>query len=124
MPGLHALDRVGVQINAVQAAGASLSLRDESVDGCLEHAREYADANDATLVHPFDDAEIVLGQATLGAELLEQIPEMRTVVLPVGGGGLASGVAAILKQTDPTIRVVGVQSDLCVFDRRSRAPGR
>ena len=101
------------KINAVQAAGASLSLRDESVDGCLEHAREYADANDATLVHPFDDAEIVLGQATLGAELLEQIPEMRTVVLPVGGGGLASGVAAILKQTDPTIRVVGVQSDLC-----------
>ena len=101
------------KIRAVQAAGASLALRDESVDGCLEHAREYADANDATFVHPFDDADIVLGQATLGAELLEQIPEMRTVVLPIGGGGLASGVAAILKQADPTIRVVGVQSELC-----------
>ena len=61
------------KIKAVQAAGASLALRDESVDGCLEHAREYADANDATLVHPFDDADIVLGQATLGAELLDQI---------------------------------------------------
>ncbi len=101
------------KIKAVQAAGANLALRDESVDGCLEHAQEYADANHATLVHPFDDADIVLGQATLGAELLEQIPEMRTVVLPIGGGGLASGVAAILKQADPTIRVVGVQSDLC-----------
>ena len=101
------------KIRAVQAAGAKLALRDESVDGCLDHAREYADANDATLVHPFDDADIVLGQATLGAELLEQIPEMRTVVLPIGGGGLASGVAAILKQVDPTIRIVGVQSELC-----------
>ena len=101
------------KINAVQAAGAKLELRDESVDGCLEHAHEYADANDATLVHPFDDADIVLGQATLGAELLEQIPEMRTVVLPIGGGGLASGVAAVLKQADPTIRIVGVQSELC-----------
>ena len=101
------------KITAVQAAGASLALRDESVDGCLEHAREYADANDATFVHPFDDAGIVLGQATLGAELLEQIPEMRTVVLPIGGGGLAGGVAAILKQVDPSIRIVGVQSELC-----------
>ena len=64
-------------------------------------------------MHPFDDADIVLGQATLGAELLEQIPEMRTVVLPIGGGGLAGGVAAVLKQADPTIRIVGVQSELC-----------
>ncbi len=101
------------KIEAVRALGASLALRDESVDGCLEHAHEYADANDATLVHPFDDADVVLGQATLGAELLEQIPEMRTVVLPVGGGGLAGGVAAALKQADPTIRIVGVQSELC-----------
>lgn len=101
------------KIKAVQASGAKLALRDESVDGCLEHAHEYAEANHATLVHPFDDADIVLGQATLGAELLEQIPEMRTVILPVGGGGLASGVAAILKQADPTIRIVGVQSELC-----------
>lgn len=101
------------KITAVQAAGAELELRDDSVDGCLQHAQEYADANHATLVHPFDDADIVLGQATLGAELLEQIPEMRTVVLPIGGGGLAGGVAAVLKQADPAIRIVGVQSELC-----------
>ena len=60
-------------------------------------------------VHPFDDPDIVAGQGTLGLELLEDIPDLATVVVPVGGGGLASGVAIAVKSARPDVRVVGVQ---------------
>ena len=98
---------------AVAAAGASLELRDDTVDGCLAHAAEFAAEHGGTLVHPFDDPEIILGQATLAAELLEQTPDLGTILIPVGGGGLAGGIAAVLKQIDPGIRTVGVQAEIC-----------
>jgi len=98
---------------AIERSGARLELREDSVDGCLEDAREFAAAHGATLVHPFDDPLIILGQATIGLELLEQVPDLATVIVPVGGGGLAGGMAAALKQLKPDVRVVGVQAEIC-----------
>ena len=72
-----------------------------SVDECVARARERAAETGAVFVHPFDDAEIVAGQGTLGLELLEDVPELATVVVPVGGGGLIGGVAGIVKAARP-----------------------
>lgn len=101
------------KVRAVEALGAQLELLEESVDGCLERARRFGEEQNATLIHPFDDPDIVLGQATLGAELLDQVPQMGTVVVPVGGGGLAGGVAAVIKAARPAVRIVGVQAEVC-----------
>ena len=64
-------------------------------------------------IHPYDDLAIIAGQATLGLELVEDVDDLRRVVVPIGGGGLASGVAIALKRADPSITVVGVQVDSC-----------
>ena len=99
--------------DAVVRYGATLEYRDTNVDGCLEDARADAIETGATLVHPFDDPLIILGQATLGLELLGDLAEVGTVIVPVGGGGLIGGVAGLLKQVNPEIRVIGVQAEVC-----------
>jgi threonine dehydratase len=77
------------------------------LDACLALQRE----RDLTLVHPFDDLAIMAGQGTVGLELLEQVPTVETVVVPVGGGGLISGIAAAVKLQRPSVRVVGVEPE-------------
>jgi threonine dehydratase len=76
-------------------------------------ARERAGETGATFVHPFDDPDVILGQATLGLELLEDIPDVAEVVVPIGGGGLISGIAGVLKSARPSVRVIGAQVDAC-----------
>ncbi len=98
---------------AIEAHGASLEFGGEGIEQCMEHARAYAADHGATIVHPFDDPAVILGQATLGLELSEQVPELAKVVLPIGGGGLAGGVAAALKQLRPEIEIAGVQAEVC-----------
>ena len=63
-----------------------------------------------TLVHAFDDEAVIAGQGTIGLELLEQIPELETVVVPIGGGGIISGIAVAVKTLKPSVRVVGVEA--------------
>jgi threonine dehydratase len=77
------------------------------LDACLELQRE----RDLTLVHPFDDLAIMAGQGTVGLEVLDQVPRAETVVVPVGGGGLISGIAIAVKSQSPSVRVVGVEPD-------------
>ena len=98
---------------AVQAFGGTVNLGGESVDACVAAARERAVETGAGFVHPFDDPEVILGQATLGLELLEDVPDLEAVVVPVGGGGLISGIAGVVKSARPSARVVGVQVDAC-----------
>lgn len=98
---------------AIEAYGARLEFGGEGIEQCMERARAYAAEHGATIVHPFDDPAVILGQATLGLELEEQVPELAKVVLPIGGGGLAGGVAAALKQLRPGIRIAGVQAEVC-----------
>jgi threonine dehydratase len=101
------------KVAAVQAFGGTVYLGGESVDACVAAARERAVETGAGFVHPFDDPEVILGQATLGLELLEDVPDLEEVVVPVGGGGLISGIAGVIKSARPSARVIGVQIDAC-----------
>ncbi len=96
-----------------QAFGGTVKLGGDSVDECVARALERADETGAVFVHPFDDPDVILGQATLGLELLEDVPELETVVVPIGGGGLISGIAGVVKQARPRTRVIGVQVEAC-----------
>ncbi len=93
--------------------GAIVRLGGASVDECVALAKARAAEAGLTFVHPFDDPEIVAGQGTLGLELLEDIPDLQTVIVPLGGGGLTSGVAIAVKTALPHVRVIGVQIATC-----------
>jgi threonine dehydratase len=101
------------KVAAVEAFGGIVTLGGESVDACVAAARERAAETGAAFVHPFDDPDVILGQATLGLELLDDVPDLAAVVVPVGGGGLISGVAGAVKAARPEVRVIGVQVDAC-----------
>jgi threonine dehydratase len=98
---------------ATTALGARVRLVGESVDESLDAAREYAQAGGHAFVHPFDDPEVVAGQGTLGLELVAQVPNLARVVVPIGGGGLISGVAIAVKSQRPEVEVIGVQAAAC-----------
>jgi threonine dehydratase len=100
------------KVAAVEAFGGVVHLGGESVDECVA-ARARAGESGAGFVHPFDDQDVILGQSTLGLELLQDIPDLAAVVVPVGGGGLISGVAGVIKTARPGVRVIGVQVDAC-----------
>jgi threonine dehydratase len=97
------------KVEATAALGARVVIGGATVDDCLVAAHARAQESGMAFVHPFDDPDIVAGQGTLGLELLADLPELATVVVPVGGGGLASGVAIAVKSERPDVRVVGVQ---------------
>jgi threonine dehydratase len=101
------------KVAAVEAFGGHVNLGGSSVDDCVAAAREHAAETGAVFVHPFDDPDVILGQATLGLELLHDVPDLETVVVPVGGGGLISGIAGVVKGQRPSARVIGVQVDTC-----------
>lgn len=101
------------KIEAAEALGAEVHFVDGTTHECVLAARERADATGLAFVHPFDDLDVIAGQATLGLELLEDVPELASVVVPVGGGGLAAGIALAVKTQRPEVRVVGVQVDAC-----------
>ena len=101
------------KVEATRAYGAEVRLEGEVVDDCIGLARDFAEATGAVYVPPFDDYDVIAGQATLGLEVMEEAPEAEAVVVPVGGGGLISGVAAAVAQA-PTAgsrpRVYGVEA--------------
>jgi threonine dehydratase len=98
------------KVEATKAYGAEVRFCGQTVDEALVAAREFGEQTGAVFIHPFDHPDIVAGQGTVGLEILEQVPEVKTVVVAVGGGGLASGIAAAVKSTHPSVRVVGVQA--------------
>jgi threonine dehydratase len=93
------------------ALGATVRVGGASVDECVAAARARADEAGMAFVHPFDDPDVVAGQGTLGLELLEDVDDLARVIVPVGGGGLASGLAIAVKSARPGVEVVGVQVD-------------
>jgi len=106
MPADAALPKIA----ATRDYGARVELVGASVDEALVHAREYADRTGAVLIHPFDHEDVVTGQGTIALEIVEQVPDVATVVVPIGGGGLAAGVVAALAELRPDVRVIGVQA--------------
>lgn len=101
------------KLRAVEGFGGSVQLGGDSVDACVERARERAAETGATFVSPFDDPDVILGQATLGLELLADVPDLARVIVPVGGGGLIAGVAGAIKAERPGVEVIGVQVRAC-----------
>ena len=97
------------KIAACRAYGATASEGGESLDNAVARAMERAQETGMAFCHPYDDPAVIAGQATLGLELIKDIENLRTVVIPLGGGGLAGGTAIALKQFDPSIKVIGVQ---------------
>ncbi|MGQ0562939.1 MAG: threonine ammonia-lyase [Gemmatimonadota bacterium] len=104
--------------------GAQISLYGQTVSDAMIEAQRLAAADGLTLVHPFDDDQVIAGQGTIGAELLEQLPDLTTVLVPIGGGGLISGIAIALKELRPDVRVIGVEADAAASALASREAGR
>jgi len=81
----------------------------DTFDDCLKEALAYSAANSATFIPPFDDEKVIEGQATVGIEIFEDLPDLDMVIMPVGGGGLASGVSAYMKTVNPDVKLIGVE---------------
>ncbi|MTE20764.1 threonine ammonia-lyase [Streptomyces sp. TRM43335] len=109
---------------ATRDYGARVRLHGQVVDETLRAAQEYAAETGAVFIHPFDHPDIVAGQGTVGLEILEQCPEVRTVVVGIGGGGLAAGLSLAVKSLRPDVRVVGVQAEGAAAYPPSLAAGR
>ena len=98
------------KVEATKMLGADVKLVDGIYDDAYVAATAYQKESDAVFIHPFDDIDVIAGQGTIGLEILDQIPNLDAVVIPVGGGGLISGVAFAIKKLNPSCRVYGVQA--------------
>jgi threonine dehydratase len=99
------------KIEATKQYGAEVVLHGSTVEQALARANELAAERGSIFIHPFDHPDILIGQGTVGLEIVEQCPDVRTIVVAVGGGGLASGVALAAKGLNPEIRMIGVQAE-------------
>lgn len=100
-----------VKVTATREFGAEVLLYGANYDEAFAEALRLCDQEGLTFIHPFDDPLVMAGQGTIGLELLEQVPELEAVVVPIGGGGLISGVACAIKESRPEVRIVGVQTE-------------
>ncbi len=113
------------KVEAARSLGANIRMIGATVDEALEAAYERAAEDERmAFVHPFEDPAVIAGQGTLGLELLEQVPDLSRAIVPIGGGGLISGVAIALKSARASIEVVGVQAATCAPVRGSLAAGK
>ena len=99
-----------VKVSQTQQFGAKVELFGEKFDDTVEFTRNLAQTKGYTYIHPFDDAEVIAGQGTIGLEMLEAVPDLDILAIPVGGGGLISGIAVAAKALNPNIKVIGVQT--------------
>ncbi len=100
-----------VKVSSTRAFGAEVVLHGANYDEACTEAVLRAEADGMTFLHPFDDTEVIQGQGSIGLEILEQVPDIEAIVVPIGGGGLIGGVACAIKERNPNIRVVGVQTE-------------
>lgn len=99
-----------VKVTATRRFGANVILQGTSYDEAAEHAARLGSERNLIYVHPFDDPFVIAGQGTLGLELLAEAPDLDAIVVPVGGGGLIAGIALAVKETNPNVRVLGVEA--------------
>jgi threonine dehydratase len=112
------------KIAATRSYGAEVILHGAAVEDALALARQLADETGSVFIHPFEHPDIIAGQGTIGLEIAEQCPQARTIVVPVGGGGLASGVAVAISSVLPQAQLIGVQAEAVAPMRASIAAGR
>ena len=112
------------KVRATEAYGADIVFHGQFLDQALVAAKAFAEETGAVLIHPFDHPDIVIGQGTCGLEIVEQVPDVRTIVVPTGGGGLLAGIAIAAKQRKPDVKVVGVQAAGAAAYPQSLASGK
>jgi threonine dehydratase len=104
------------KVDATRNYGAQVELEGAGFDESMAAAQAFVDSTGATFVHAFEDERVIAGQGTIGLELVEQLPDFGTLVVPIGGGGLAAGIAIALAALKPEVRIVGVQAEnVCPF---------
>ena len=101
-----------VKVENTKRHGANVIITGQTLEEAGRFAREHGSAHGLTLIHPYDDPLIIAGQGTIGLEMLQAVPELETLVVPIGGGGLISGIAIAAKSVKPDIRIIGVQARL------------
>ncbi len=99
-----------VKVTATRGYGAEVILHGNNFDEAVDEARRRCDAEGLVFLHAFNDDAVIAGQGTIGLELLEQVPDLEAVVVPVGGGGLIGGIACAIKEQRPQVRMVGVET--------------
>ncbi|HWU44845.1 MAG TPA: threonine ammonia-lyase, partial [Bdellovibrio sp.] len=109
---------------ATRAYGADVVLKGEIYDEAFEYAQKLEKDHGATFVHPYQDPYVIAGQGTIGLEILEKVPDLDCVIVPIGGGGLISGISLAVKSINPKCRVIGVQSDrspgmACLYNKKT-----
>ncbi|MEM8962112.1 MAG: threonine ammonia-lyase [Acidobacteriota bacterium] len=113
-----------VKVDRTEALGARAVLAGETFDDAYDRARQLEKEQGALFVHPFDDDDVIAGQGTAGLELLDTVPDLEAVIVPIGGGGLISGVASALRAKRPDMRIYGVQSERAPAMKRSFDAGQ
>ncbi|MFM7144829.1 MAG: threonine/serine dehydratase, partial [Actinomycetales bacterium] len=112
------------KVQATRTYGAEVEFAGSTIDEALQAAVAHAERTGAVLIHPFDHPDVVAGQGTLGLEILRKVPDLRTLVVCTGGGGLLAGVALAIKDAAPAVRVVGVQAEQAAAYPASLREGR
>jgi threonine dehydratase len=112
------------KLMATRGYGAEIEQLGDTIDECLVAAHAYAEQTGAVLIHPFNHPDIVAGQGTVGLEILEQCPDVQTIVVGVGGGGLLAGIATVIRAERPEVRLIGVQAEKAAAYPPSLAAGR
>ncbi len=110
------------KVDATRAYGADVKFAGANIGTALIAAQEFAKETGATLIHPFDHQDIVIGQGTVGPEIIEQVPDVDTILVPVGGGGLIAGIS-LLRQERPDIKIIGVQTEKAASYSQAFAKG-
>lgn len=100
-----------IKVNRTKALGAQVVLFGDVYDDAAAHAAELAEKNGYTFIHPFDDPDVATGQGTIAMEIIKDLPLVDIILVPVGGGGLATGVSALAKLLKPNVRVIGVEPE-------------
>jgi len=112
------------KLDATRGYGAEVVLIGNTVDDCLAEALAWADRTGAVMIHPFDHPHVVAGQGTVGLEILEQLPGVKTILVSTGGGGLLAGIATLIKARNPEVRIIGVQAETAAAYPPSLAAGQ
>src|SRR3954453_9299924 len=104
------------KIAAARESGAETVLQGESIEACLEDARAHPESEGLAFIPPYDDPEVIAGQGTIGLELVEEIEDLSKVLIPIGGGGLASGISTAIKASERPVEVIGIRSQCSLAD--------
>ena len=112
------------KVIATRSYGAEVVLFGETFDDAVAHSKELQAAHDYTYIHAFDDERVIAGQGTIGLEIAEAAPQTSVIVVPIGGGGIISGIAVAAKSLLPNVRIVGVQAANCAPMKKSVAAGQ